>query len=226
MVQTCRECWRVSSPDNVLVGCDASSLELRGLAHYLQDTAFTKEVVEGDIHTSNQKAAGLETRDQAKTFIYAFIYGAGPAKIGKIVGGNAERGKELINTFLENVPALATFRKKVDIIARTGYLPGLDGRKLVVRSAHAAVNLLIQGAGAVICKQWLLEIHKLKMKYKVSAKLVASIHDEYQFEVPKNQADAFGKLTKQAMKKTEQLLKVRCPLDSEFHIGNNWSETH
>ena len=222
----CRECWRVSSPDNVLVGCDASSLELRGLAHYLQDTAFTKEVVEGDIHTSNQKAAGLETRDQAKTFIYAFIYGAGPAKIGKIVGGNAERGKELIDTFLENVPALATFRKKVDIIARTGYLPGLDGRKLVVRSAHAAVNLLIQGAGAVICKQWLLEIHKLKMKYKVSAKLVASIHDEYQFEVPKNQADAFGKLTKQAMKKTEQLLKVRCPLDSEFHIGNNWSETH
>ena len=222
----CRECWTVSSPDNVLVGCDASSLELRGLAHYLQDASFTKEVVEGDIHTSNQKAAGLETRDQAKTFIYAFIYGAGPAKIGKIVGGDADRGRELIDTFLENVPALATFRKKVDRIAQTGYLPGLDGRKLVVRSAHAAVNLLIQGAGAVICKQWLLEIHKLKTKYKVNAKLVASIHDEYQFEVPKNQAEAFGKLTKQAMKKTEQILKVRCPLDSEFHIGNNWSETH
>lgn len=83
----CRECWTVASPNNVLVGCDASSLELRVLAHYLGDTKFIKEVVEGDIHTANQNAAGLETRDQAKTFIYAFIYGAGPAKIGSIVGG-------------------------------------------------------------------------------------------------------------------------------------------
>jgi len=222
----CRESWTVSSPDNVLVGCDASSLELRGLAHYLQDKNFTKEVVEGDIHTSNQKAAGLETRDQAKTFIYAFIYGAGPAKIGKIVGGDADRGKELIDTFLENVPALATFRKKVDRMAKTGYLPGLDGRKLVVRSEHAAVNLLIQGAGAVICKQWLVEIHKLKIKHNIDARLVASIHDEYQFEVPKRHAESFGKLTKLAMKNVEKLLKVRCPLDSEYHIGSNWSETH
>jgi DNA polymerase I len=222
----CRECWTVSSTDNVLVGCDASSLELRGLAHYLQDKNFTKEVVEGDIHTANQKAAGLETRDQAKTFIYAFIYGAGPAKIGKIVGGDADRGRELIDTFLSNVPALATFRKKVDRIAKTGYLPGLDGRKLVVRSEHAAVNLLIQGAGAVICKQWLVEIHKLKTKYNIPAKLLGSIHDEYQFEVPKRQAEAFGKITKQAMKNVEKLLKVRCPLDSEYHIGSNWSETH
>jgi DNA polymerase I len=165
----CRECWTVSSTDNVLVGCDASSLELRGLAHYLQDKNFTKEVVEGDIHTANQKAAGLETRDQAKTFIYAFIYGAGPAKIGKIVGGDADRGRELIDTFLSNVPALATFRKKVDRIAKTGYLPGLDGRKLVVRSAHAAVNLLIQGAGAVICKQWLVRDSQTKDEVQQSS---------------------------------------------------------
>ncbi len=222
----CRECWTVSGPDLVLVGCDASSLELRGLAHYLQDPNFTKEVVEGDIHTANQKAAGLETRDQAKTFIYAFIYGAGPAKIGKIVGGDANRGRELIDKFLENVPALATFRAKVDRISKTGFLPGIDGRKLVVRSEHAAVNLLIQGAGAVICKQWLIEIHKLKKKHGIDARLVASIHDEYQFEVPKLQAEAFGKLTKQAMKSVEKILKVRCPLGSEYHIGNNWSETH
>lgn len=222
----CRECWTVSSPSLSLVGCDASSLELRALAHYLRDPSFTKEVVEGDIHTANQKAAGLETRDQAKTFIYAFIYGAGPAKIGKIVGGDAKRGQELIDTFLSNVPALATFRQKVDRIAQTGYLPGIDGRKLVVRSAHAAVNLLIQGAGAVICKQWLVEIHKLKVKNNIDAKLLGSIHDEYQFEVPKYEAERFGKITKLAIKNVEKLLEVRCPLDSEYHIGINWSETH
>jgi DNA polymerase I-like protein with 3'-5' exonuclease and polymerase domains len=89
-----------NADNNVLVGCDASSLELRCLAHYMRDDDYTKEVVEGDIHTANQKAAGLETRDQAKTFIYAFIYGAGAAKIGSIVGGTAGDGQKLIDNFL------------------------------------------------------------------------------------------------------------------------------
>jgi hypothetical protein len=35
--------------------------------------AYGREVVEGDVHTANQKAAGLPTRNNAKTFIYAFL---------------------------------------------------------------------------------------------------------------------------------------------------------
>jgi len=182
--------------------------------------------VEGDIHTANQKAAGLDTRDQAKTFIYAFIYGAGAAKIGQIVGGTSQDGQRLIDTFLGNVPALALLRERVDKASRRGYLKGLDGRWLKVRNQHAAVNLLIQGAGAVICKQWLVEISTLVRKHKVNAELVASIHDEYQHEVYKPQADRFGELTKLAMKQTEKVLKIKCPLDSEYKIGQNWSETH
>jgi len=222
----CRECWTVASPNNVLVGCDASSLELRVLAHYLGDSKFIKEVVEGDIHTANQNAAGLETRDQAKTFIYAFIYGAGPAKIGSIVGGGWNEGQDLIDKFLENVPSLKTFREKVDKVAARGNLAGLDGRKLIVRSQHAALNLLIQGGGAIICKQWLIEIDKLKKMRKLRSDLVASIHDEYQFEVHKEDAEKFGEVTKLAMKETERKLKVRCPLGSEYKIGLNWAETH
>ena len=222
----CRECWTVSDPDFVLLGCDASSLELRGLAHYLGDSKFTTEVVSGDIHTANQKAAGLQTRDQAKTFIYAFIYGAGPAKIGLIVGGSAKDGQRLIDQFLANVPAINTLRKRIDMASKRGYLIGLDGRKLMIRSAHAAVNQLIQGAGAVICKQWLVEIDKLKHEHNIRAKLVASIHDEYQFEVHKDDAQRFGELTKLAMKETEKVLKVKCPLDSEFRPGKTWAETH
>lgn len=222
----CRECWTVSSPANVLVGCDASSLELRCLAHYLNDDRFTREVVEGDIHTANQKAAGLATRDQAKTFIYAFIYGAGAAKIGSIVEGTAKDGQRLIDNFLSNVPALLDLRKRVDIAAKRGYLIGLDGRRLIVRSEHAALNLLLQGAGAVICKQWLVNIRDLVKEHKLDAALVASIHDEYQHEVLRKHAEQFGELTKLAMKQTEKDLKVRCPLDSEFKIGQNWSQTH
>ena len=222
----CRECWTVSDAANVLVGCDASSLELRALAHYLNDPKFTDEVVDGDIHTANQHAAGLETRDQAKTFIYAFIFGAGAAKIGQVVGGDAKQGQKLIDTFLKNTPSLAIFRKKVDKASQRGYLVGVDGRHLIIRNRHAAVNLLIQGAGAVICKQWLVNINRLSKESKLDSSLVASIHDEYQHEVSIEHSKLFGELTKKAMKQTEKDLKILCPLDSEYKIGSTWSDTH
>jgi len=139
----CRDCWTVDD-GKVLVGADASSLELRMLAHYLnapdiKDEEYVKEVVEGDIHTKNQNAAGLQTRAQAKTFIYALLYGAGPAKIGKIVGGSAADGKKLIDTFLRNTPSIEALRKKVDRLSEKGTLQGLDGRKLQVRKQQYRV---------------------------------------------------------------------------------------
>jgi DNA polymerase I-like protein with 3'-5' exonuclease and polymerase domains len=222
----CRSVWIPTNSNYVLLGCDASSLELRCLAHYMGDSKFTKEVVEGDIHTANQKAAGLKTRDQAKTFIYALIYGAGPDKIGQIVGGGKTEGKNIINKFMSNMPALKTLRDKVDRVAKTGFIKGIDGRILKVRQFHASMNLLLQGAGAIICKAWLRRIILLAEREKIDYKLVASIHDEYQFEVNTLHADKLGRITKDAMKFVEEELKVNCPLDSEFKIGNNWAETH
>ena len=222
----CRDVWTTSSDNYILLGSDASSLELRMLAHYLNDKDFTREVVEGDVHTANQRAAGLPTRDNAKTFIYAFIYGAGAAKIGQIVNGTARDGQKLIDNFLNNMPALKTLRHKVDKLASRGYILGLDGRILRVRQAHAAMNLLLQGAGAIVCKEWLKFITIEATKRKLDYKLVASIHDEYQFEVHKEHAEELGGVTATAMKLTEQSLKVRCPLDSEYKLGKSWAETH
>ena len=221
----CRSVWIPTNEDYTLLGCDASSLELRCLAHYMGDSKFTKEVVEGDIHTANQKAAGLKTRDQAKTFIYALIYGAGAEKIGEIVGGGKTEGKKVISKFMTNMPSLKTLRDKVDRVAKTGFIRAIDGRLLKVRQFHASMNLLLQGAGAIICKEWLRQI-TLKMQQGYDYKLVASIHDEYQFEVRKDQAKEFGELTKQAMKLVQKELNVQCPLDSEYKIGKNWYETH
>lgn len=222
----CRDVWTVQSSNYCLLGCDASSLELRMLAHYMNDPDFTREVVDGDVHTANQQAAGLPTRDNAKTFIYAFLYGAGPAKIGKIVGGSSKEGKQLIDKFLSNMPALKALRSKVDKLSQRGYMLGLDGRVLQIRSAHAALNSLLQGAGAIVCKEWLKYIIIQAEKRKLDYKLVASIHDEYQFEVRKDQAEEFGEVTRKAMKLTEQSLRVRCPLDSEYKVGNTWADTH
>ena len=223
----CRDCWTVSDLSKYsLVGTDASGLELRCLAHYMNDTKFTNELLTGDIHTANMEMAGLTNRDQAKTFIYAFLYGAGAAKIGKIVGGGAKKGQQLIDRFLSNMPALNALKTKVQKASQNGIIRGLDGRLLHIRSTHSALNTLIQGAGAVVCKHWLLEIMSAIKMTRIDVKLVASIHDEYQFEVNNNDISTFGQITKEAMKKTQQVLKINCELDSEWKSGKTWASTH
>jgi|TARA_R100000455_G_C6246602_1_gene104170 DNA polymerase-1 len=209
------------------VGTDASGLELRCLAHLMNDKQFTDTLLTGDIHTHNMNMAGLTDRDQAKTFIYAFMYGAGPAKIGQIVGGGSKEGKVLIDRFLKSMPSLKRVR---DIVTNTaqkhGVIKGIDGRLLRTRSPHSALNTLIQGAGAVVCKLWLVNIMKRTTSSNLDVKLVASVHDEYQFEVVNKDVQAFCKITKYAMKDTEKQLQMRCPLDNEYKVGKTWAETH
>ena len=221
----CRDCWTVDD-GKVLVGADAASLELRMLAHYMKDESYAKEIVEGDVHTKNQLAAGLETRAQAKTFIYALLYGAGPAKIGKIVGGSAKDGQELISNFLRNTPALKILREKIERLSEQGTLPGLDGRKLQVRSAHAALNTLLQSAGAIVMKQGLVLLSKKIQEQKLNANFVANVHDEWQIECSQDDADAVGKLAVSSIKEAGEVLGLRCPLDGEYKKGTTWAQTH
>lgn len=227
----CRACWTVE-PGNVLVGCDASGLELRMLAHYMKDQEYIQAVVHGsskdgtDIHTKNQRAAGLPTRDAAKTMIYAFLYGAGPAKIGAIVGGGAEEGQKIIKKFLRATPALESLRERVADIAVKGRVPGLDGRKIWVRSEHAALNSLLQGAGAIVMKKALVLLADKIKDNKWDAKFVANVHDEWQIEVTKAHADEVGRAARQSIIEAGEHFKLRCPLDGEYKIGQNWAETH
>ena len=224
--EDCRDLWIVEKGYK-LVGIDASGLELRMLAHYMKDDAYIYEVTQGDIHTANQKAAGLETRAQAKTFIYAFLYGAGAAKIGKVVGAGAKEGQRLIDSFLENTPKLRTLREDVARICKSsGSLPGLDGRRLYIRSDHAAVNTLLQGAGAIVMKQALVILDERLSKLGVDYKFVANVHDEWQIEVAEAYADMVGKLGVQAIEEAGRVLEMRCPLTGAYRVGNSWKETH
>ena len=223
----CRDCWTVSNPHNhTLVGTDASGLELRCLAHLMNDKDYINEILHGDVHTTNMKMAGITDRDQCKTFIYAFMYGAGAAKIGKIVGGNKDHGQALIDRFLSNMPALARVRSNVQSAAEQGRIKGIDGRVLRIRSPHSALNTLIQGAGASICKDWLVNMIQRISSTGLDAKLVASIHDEYQFEVAKGDVKRFGSITREAIRDTEHKLKFNCPLDSTWKDGETWTMTH
>ena len=221
----CRSCWTVPQGYK-LVGIDASSLELRMLAHYMDDPDYIEEVINGDIHTTNQNLAGLKTRDQAKTFIYALVYGAGDAKIGSVAGGGIKKGKELKQTFFKNLPSLKDLKEKVQKASNRGFLKGLDGRKIYVRSQHAALNTLLQGGGAIVMKKAMCILQELINLNTLDAKFVANIHDEWQIQVKESQADFVGRLGVQAIEKASEYFNMRCPLTGEYKIGDNWYETH
>jgi len=221
----CRSCWVVSEGYK-LVGVDASGLELRMLAHYMGDQEYTNEILNGDIHSANQNAAGLATRDEAKTFIYAFLYGAGDAKIGSIVGGSSTIGKRLKDKFLENTPALAELRERVTTAAARGYLCGLDGRRLWIRSDHAALNTLLQAAGAVVMKKALVIFSEFADKWGLTYRMVGNIHDEVQMEVLDKDAENAGYLMVESIKAAGVAFDMRCPLDGEYKIGMSWADTH
>ena len=221
----CRACWTVEE-GNVLLGVDASGLEIRMLAHYMNDEEYTNEIINGDIHTSNQKLAQLESRDKAKTFIYALMYGAGDEKLGTVVGGTTADGKRARQYFFDNKPSFKSLRDRVQRASAKGYLKGLDGRKLYIRNAHSALNTLLQGAGAIIMKQGLVLLDNVLKLNAVEYKFVANIHDEWQIEVPEDKADFIGEFAVNSIVKAGEHFKLRCPLDGEYKIGDDWSETH
>ena len=221
----CRSCWTVEDNYNLL-GVDASSLELRMLAHYMQDEEFINEIINGDIHTANQKSAGLESRDQAKTFIYALIYGAGDSKLGKVVGGNQADGKRLREQFFNNKPSFKSLRDKVQRASGKHWLKGIDGRKLLNRTQHAALNTLLQGGGAIVMKRGLVMLDALIKLNSLDARFVGNIHDEWQIEVREDLSDFVGELAVNCIIKAGEHYNLRCPMDGEYKVGRNWSETH
>ena len=221
----CRACWTVPE-GHKLVGVDASGLELRMLAHYMDDKEYINEIINGDIHTTNQNFAGLKSRDQAKTFIYALVYGAGDEKIGSIIKGSRAEGKRLRERFLSSLPTYRTLKERVDRAASKNYLKGLDGRKLYIRNKHAALNTLLQGAGAILMKKALVDLDSVLKLNAIDYRFVANIHDEWQIEVKESQADFVGEMAVKSIIEAGEHFNLRCPMDGEYKVGGNWSDTH
>ena len=237
----CRKLFR--PPDGyVQLGCDASGLELRCLAHYMQpfdEGEYAREVLDGDIHTKNQIAAGLSTRNEAKRFIYAMLYGAGDALIGSLVdaGLKTERervklGKEVKQRFLKNTPALARLLYMVqEKVKRRGYLVGLDGRILPARASYSALNLLLQSAGAVVMKRATIilwdKLRDIGYTFGEEVAQMAHIHDEYQLAVREDiDPHSIGAIAVSAIKEAGAVMGFRCPLDGEYKIGHDWADCH
>ena len=236
----CRALFTAANKPSVLLGFDASGLEQCALAGYLfawDKGDYASWVVSGvkekgtDPHSLQSKILGV-SRDTQKTWFYAYLYGAQNPKLGSILGGGSSAGERSRKTMEGRIPALAKLqaavKKKVE---KPGYIIGLDGRHVRIRSEHAALNSLLQSAGAVLMKRFLVILDKfLQSLGYISGEdyeYVLNVHDEIQVECcSKHVAKTIGESCKIAMRKAGEYYDFKCPLKGEYKIGNNWSETH
>lgn len=227
-----RSCWVVPK-GKVLVGVDLSSLEGRIMCHYSKDMEYAKAVCHGnskdgtDIHTINMKGFGVDSRDVAKTCYYALMYGAGAGKIASIIKCSKEEAYKKIDAFYDSLPLLKALKQKIDRMSKKGWLPGLDGRRVEVRSAHAALNTLFQSGGAIVSKVWLVEARKeLDRQGFKHVEMVVWVHDEIQLECNEGEQEDVVRIVKDAAVKAGELLELRVPIAAEGKFGYNWYETH
>jgi len=226
----CRELFTV--PDGYkLVGADLSGIELRCLAHFMQDGgAYAKEILEGDIHSANAKAFGGISRDQAKTAVYCLIYGGGDRKLGEAIDGSARDGKLLRDKFYQNNPAFRNLLVAVkSTVEQKGYLTGLDGRKIVARSAHGQLNVLLQSAAALIAKKWVQLIDQKIKQHDIDAQIIAFVHDEAQLMVRDTEGAAEyvgNNIALESAREAGKYFRIKIPIDANYSIGKSWRDTH
>lgn len=224
----------------VLIGHDAAGLEARMMAHYLNDKELTDLIIhpDKDFHADAVGATISEftedDRDVNKTVGYAYIYGAGDAKLGS----NATRrpkgwsdsriGKQMRTNIAKGIPALGELSDRVKAQAKRGFLVGLDGRKMPVRSEHSALNVLFQGAGAIVMKMSMILLDDWVHRDGLDVLKVGDFHDEGQAEVIDNKEsiELYSYFAVQSIIEAGKFFKLRCPLDAEAIVGQSWAETH
>ena len=224
----CRDLF-IAKEGYLLVGADMSQLELRMLGHYMypfDDGQYANDVINGDIHTRTLQALELKPnqRNLAKKFIYTFLYGGGAKRIGETMNKTTQEGKQLREMFLKKIPALKKLIDQVQLSAgKTDDLKGLDGRRIYVRSPHAALNCLLQSAGAISSKYW---VDNLRCYLSDDIRLVGWIHDEVILEVKEDQAHYAKKIVIQAIEDITDRAKLRVQLTGDSRIGKSWKDIH
>ena len=216
-----------------IVGCDAASCQIRMLCHYMGDEAYAQAAVAGkqsegtDIHTVNMNLAGLDSRDDAKTLIYAFLFGGSDKRLAAALQVSLKRAKQIRASLLAGLPRLGALIDGVTAAWRKrGFLIGLDGRKIFPRAKHMTLVYLLQGAEAILMKVATCYAFNWIKKLGLDAKMVAHVHDEYQWEVRDDQTEEVGKLLAKAIVKAGEFLGLNVPMGGDFKVGQTWMDTH
>ena len=220
-----------------LVGTDAESIQLRVLAHYLKNEEYVEAIVKGrkedetDIHNLNRRALGLNdiTRDNAKTFIYAWLLGAGTAKVSRILGCSLSSAKKAVETFIENTTGLGELKRgRIRTDAERGYFEGLDGRKVICSSDYLMLAGYLQNGESVIMKHANILWDKWVTEEGIKFKQVNDVHDEWVTQVYDSEDAAWrvGELQNKSIEETGKKLGLFCPLSGETKVGFTWAEVH
>lgn len=223
-----RDLWTVRSPDRSLVGVDAKGIQLRVLAHYLNNPAFTEAVLGGDPHSYNQDIGGFSSRAVAKTFIYAFLLGAGDAKVGEIIQGSSRDGKEVKARFINNFPGLANLLDSLQAqLTKSNRIILCDGTPLLVTQPHTRLGYLLQGDESRIMKRAAILTAREVRRRELDVIKVGDIHDEWQNDTLTAHTNEFvGDVLPNAFRMSGESFKYRLPIDCDSKIGKTWASTH
>ena len=223
-----------ASPDKRLAAADLSGIELRMLAHYLgryDGGRYARVLLEGDIHQENADKIGV-TRSQVKTISYAFLYGAGNAKLGysydkQLSQSKAEKkGKEIREAYVNAIDGLKELLEAVYKASERGYVLGLDKRKILVDKKHKSLNYLLQGSAAIVAKKWMVITHDHIKEMDLSCNQLAFIHDELQFESEPEHVDDLKSLLVLSAAEAGEYYNMRIPVGAEAKDGLTWADTH
>jgi DNA polymerase I-like protein with 3'-5' exonuclease and polymerase domains len=228
----------------VEVGADASGLELRMLGHYLaffDGGRFADIVVNGDIHQINADATAQAlgvpiSRRDIKTVTYAFLYGAGDEKLGRTVDPllkgrkAAALGKRVRAAFVEAIPGLGPLLASVQARSKDDTLKALDGRILQLQGKqHAALNYLLQSAGAIVCKNWVVHSYQTideHLEVGIAYTPLGFIHDEIQVSSLPEHVDRIKEILESSIVDVGQSFNLNVPLAAEAKHGNSWADCH
>ena len=224
----------IASPGQIMVGADLSGIELRMLAHYLaryDAGRYADILLNGDIHQVNADKIGISRR-AVKTVTYAFLYGAGDAKIGhsfdsSLNDRNAKsKGKEIREAFVSAIDGLAELLAAIKTASEKGFVRSIDGRKIALDSPHKALNYLLQSGAGTIAKRWLLINQQTIESTKLCCAQLAFVHDELQFECHPAHADDLSASLVYSAEAAGEYYKLRVPIAAEAKQGKNWAEVH
>ena len=224
----------IASPGKRLAAADLSGIELRMLAHYLgryDGGRYARVLLEGDIHQENADKIGV-TRKQIKTISYAFLYGAGNAKLGysydkQLSQSKAEKkGKEIREAYVNAIDGLKELLEAVYKASERGYVLGLDKRKILVDKKHKSLNYLLQGSAAIVAKKWMVITNDHIKEMDLHCHQLAFIHDELQFESEPEHVDDLKSLLVLSAAEAGEYYNMRIPVGAEAKDGLTWADTH
>ena len=236
----CRQLFKAPE-GKALVGCDLSGIQLRALAHYLNDQELIKQILEGDIHVHMAKIYGLlpesvqydehntehaKARAKGKTITYAILMGAGAGKIGQILGQDDKAGRAVMKRMESGLHGWSKFKSQIELRAQIGYFTAIDGRRVFLPNAHKGMSFYLQSFEQAIIKYAMYKYSQKLKKAGVDFKQVNIVHDEIICECNPEDADTVGKAISESMREAGEFFKIRLRIDGEYKVGKTWLDTH